>query len=77
MKSNKVDVLIYMQANNKPELVSKIATNIGTLTGVIKASINPKLNHLLAVEYDPDHVSGDAILNVARQSDCTASLVGM
>jgi len=77
MRKNNVDILIYMQAKVKPEIVSSVVARIGELAGVAKTSINPKVKHLLAVEYDPDHVSGGTILNVVRESGCTASLVGM
>lgn len=77
MQSNKVDVLIYMQANNTPELVSSAVTKIGELAGVIKARINPKIKYVLDVQYNPNYVSGGTILNVARKSGCSATLVGL
>lgn len=69
--------MIYLQAKVKPEIVANVASNIGKLSGVMKTSINPRVKHLLAVEYDPNRVSGGAILKTARESGCSASLVGM
>ena len=77
MKSNTVDVFIYVQAKEKPEIVSNVLAKIAEIAGVVKASINPRVKHLLAIEYNPEYVSGRAILNIVRQSGCTASLVGM
>ena len=77
MKTNTVDVFIYVQAKVKPDIISNVVGKIGSLAGVVKASINPKVKHLLAVEYDPAFTSGKAILNIARQNGCSAALVGM
>jgi len=77
MKNNTVDVLIYVQAKVKPDIITNVVNIIGSVAGVAKASINPKVKHLLSVEYDPAFTSGKAILNIARQNGCNAALVGM
>ena len=77
MKSNNVDVFIYVQSADNPDVVNSTVTKIAELSGVIKANINPKIKQILAVEYDPNHISGGAILNVVRNNGCTASLVGL
>ena len=77
MKSNNVDVLIYVQSKDNPDIVNSTVTKIAELSGVIQANINPNIKQILAVEYDLNHISGSAILNVARSNGCTASLVGL
>lgn len=77
MKSNTVDVLIYVQEKDKPDVVTSAVAKIAGLTGVIKASINPRVNQIMAVEYDPKHISSGAILSIVRNNGCTASLIGL
>jgi hypothetical protein len=77
MSANTVDVLIYVQAKVNPDIVTNMVKRISEVAGVVKASINPKVKHLLAVEYDPCNITGRAILNIARQDGVNATLVGM
>ena len=77
MKSNNVDVLIYVQSIDKPDVINSTVTKIAELSGVVKANINPKIKQLLAVEYNPNHISGSTILNIVRSNGCNASLVGL
>jgi len=77
MKSNTVDVFIYVQAKVKPDIITNALAKIASVAGVVKASVNPKVKHLLAVEYDPAYTSGKALLNIARENGCSAALVGM
>lgn len=77
MKNNSVNVFIYIQSRIDPNIVSEMATKIGQITGVNKANVNPKLKRLLAVEYNPQSISADALLDVVEKNGYHGALVGM
>lgn len=77
MKTNIVDVMLYIQNANQAEVTARAAGAINQLNGVAKVNIHPKIKKLLNVEYDSNSISGLSILGAARQTGCSASLVGM
>ena len=50
---------------------------VGQIAGVVKAKMNQHVKQLLSVEYDPAHVSSQAILYAIKQNGSTATLIGM
>ncbi len=77
MKHNTVDVYFYVNTRQQPELIGKMASTIAKLAGVKKASISPRVKQLLAVEYDPNQLSGNALVKFVKQSGYPAAMVGM
>lgn len=78
MSINTVDVYIYIPSKENNDVSS--SSVIGTVTnvvGVVKARVNQYVNHLLTVEYDPDHVSSQDILSAVKEQESTATLIGM
>lgn len=77
MKTNIVDVYIYVQSKDKPEIISNLLIKLGKIAGVEKAVINPRIKQLLAVKYNPGHVSAYTILSTVKQDGYKVSLVGL
>ena len=77
MKQNTVDVYFYVSNKQQPELIDHMVRTIAKLTGVKKASVSPRVKQLLAVEYDPNLVSGNALVKYVKQSGYPAAMVGM
>lgn len=71
------DVLVYIQSNKNPESISGVASKLNQLTGVIQATISPKVKQLLTVKYDPKEISSGTVLNTVRNDGHIAMLVGM
>lgn len=77
MNGKTVDVMIHIQTNDGPEPLAEMVDDVAQIAGVTKAQLSPHAKHMLAVEYDPDRVSGHAILDVIKTHGYGASLVGM
>ena len=75
--TNIIDVFVYIHSKGMPEVISNVAEHISHVTGVATASVHPKVKQLLAVEYDPAHISGKQIMNIIKQNGCSGFLVGM
>ena len=72
-----VDVFVYIRSKGMPEVISNVAGHINKIAGISKVDIHPKVNQLLAIEYNPQQTSGKAILNAVKQNGCSGFLVGM
>jgi hypothetical protein len=75
---NKADMLIYVH----PELDEQKRTDLEMMiegrSGVACAEFNPHAHHhALMVKYDPDAIEGMQILDMVRQTDPVASMVGL
>ena len=77
MSKANADVLVYILSENKQEIVSGLAKKVGQLSGVVKATISPKMNQLMEVKYDPKSISSSALLSAVRDTGHSATLVGM
>lgn len=77
MKQKSVDVYFYVNNKQQPELIGNMANTIAKLAGVKKASISPRVKQLLAVEYDPNQLSGNTLVKFVKQSGYPAAMVGM
>jgi len=77
MKNKTVDVYFYVTNQRQPELMRAVADNVAQVAGVKKVGISPRIQQLLAVEYNPDQVSGSALMKLMRKSGYQAAMVGM
>lgn len=77
MKTNTVDVYLYVKDLSKPEVAAEMSKAIGGISGVISASINPNVNKLLEVNYMPEKVSTGMLLTAMEANGYKGSLVGM
>ena len=77
MKNTTVDVYVYLVSMSNPALISGLINKVSQLAGVVKANINPKIKSVLAVEYDPKHISGSTILKFINQNGHNGALIGL
>jgi len=77
MNHKLVDVLIYIHKGADAGLVASVARQLARMSGVIMASVNPRVKRLISVKYDPDQLSGASVLQDIQKNGCTASLIGM
>jgi len=77
MKTNLVDVFIYVKPQFNRRSISQLANNLMNTVGVQSAGINPYVKQLLAIKYNPETVSAHELLNKAKRNGVQASLVGM
>ena len=77
MKTRTVDVYLYVKNLNKPEVAAGMSKAIGDIAGVISASINPNVNKLLTVNYEPERVSTGMLIDAMELHGYKGSLVGM
>ena len=77
MKDKTVDVYFYVTNQTQPELMRAVADNVEQVAGVKKAGISPRMQQLLAVEYNPDEVSSSALVKFMRKSGYQAAMIGM
>ena len=77
MKNDTVDLYIYVPSRENEKSTADIANIANHITGVVNAKVNRNVKQLMAVEYEPAHVSSQSILATVRQDGNTAALVGM
>ena len=72
-----VDVMIHID----PETTHQVRDNLRDLilnnNGVAAAAFHDDKPHLMIVEYDPDVISSQQLLQVVIQQGCHAELVGL
>lgn len=75
---NTADMLIYVHPELDAEKRTILAKTVEGRPGVDCAEFDHHTNnHALMVRYDPDTVQGMQILNMVRQADPQATIVGL
>ena len=75
---NTADMLIYVHPELDAPTRSQLAKAVEGKIGVDCAEFNRHAHpHALIVKYDPDAVEGMQILNVVRETDPAAKIVGL
>lgn len=77
MKDKSVDIYVYIQGEDGPDALTGLQKKLGHVTGIVRAGMNQYVRPLMSIEYDPDRISSQIILNMIRREGCNASLVGM
>ena len=77
MKTNTVDVMIYIHQQDKTVSESGVTAKLEQVTGVIKAGISPIVKQLLVIKYDPQAISAQSVLKAVKQNGYQGALVGM
>ena len=77
MRTKSIDVYIYIQSQQNENKNTDIVKAVANQYGVLKAGSNQNISKMLDVEYDPQRISGDEILNFVRSEGYTSYLVGM
>ena len=72
------DILIHIHPEQGEQRISHLAKWIGECDGVDCVELDHHVPHYaLLVKYDPDTVRSMQILNMAREMDPAATLVGL
>jgi allophanate hydrolase subunit 1 len=71
------DILIHVHPELSASQREKIETEVGALTGVVSVHFSSGHPHELTVAYDPARITSQRILELVRQWDKAASLVGL
>lgn len=73
-----VDVLIYvhpeLSANDRAKLEQETEGEVGVISAKFDKHPHP---HALLIQYDPDAIQAQQVLDVVRRHDPSATLVGM
>jgi len=77
MKTNTVDVYIYVTSKGLRDIASIVVEQLTSVVGVAGVSINKRIKDLLAIKYDPESVTAIKLLNVLKENGHSAFLVGM
>lgn len=76
--SNPVDILIHLHPELDPEDQTRLMKAVMGQVGVKSANFDQHSPpHALQVFYDPDVVSSSQILELVRQHDLVASMIGL
>lgn len=71
------DVMIHIDETLSAERRSQIEEHLRALDGVVSVSNPADKTHLTIVEYRPEKVSSQQLLEVARRDGVHAELVGL
>lgn len=77
MKTNTVDVYIYVKSQGLRDIVSGVVEQLAAIVGVTGVSINERISNLLAIKYNPESVTTSKLLNVLKENGHSAFLVGL
>lgn len=77
MSNKAIDVLVYIQRGEQSGMASNAVKQLSHMPGVIGTRVNPNIKRLVSVQYDPEQLSGSAILHGIQKNGCIASLIGM
>ena len=77
MNNKAVDIMIYIRPGSDTGLITNTIKQVTRMTGVIAAKTNPRVKNLISIKYNPEQLSGTAIVNGVRRDGYTASLIGM
>lgn len=77
MKTHNVDVYVLIKDEINMTGFVPVSDCISKTNGVNRVSMNKYVRSLIEVEYDPEAITGQAILASIRQQGYHASLVGM
>ncbi|AGA34719.1 hypothetical protein TVNIR_3082 [Thioalkalivibrio nitratireducens DSM 14787] len=77
MSEHMVDVTVHIDETIGAEAREGIQDRLRDLNGVMAASSHDDKPHLLLVEYDPERVSGQEILDTVVGTGVHAELIGL
>jgi len=71
------DVLIHIHQNLEDSTIHDIEYDIGCLQGVYSACVSERARHLMLIDYDPEDVHAEDLLDMVRGRGLEAELVGL
>ncbi len=75
---NKADMLIYIHPDLDAKKITELEITVASRSGVDCAAFDTHSHHhALMVQYDPDRIEGMEILDMVRNTDPVASIVGL
>ena len=77
MKKESVDVLIHIRPGSDTDLIAGAIKQVTCISGVIAAKINPWVQSLISINYNPEQLSSTDIIKSVRRNGYTASMIGM
>lgn len=77
MESRKpVEIIIHIDENLDDEHRQRLVESLSKDKGITRAAINPEKNHLLVVDYQPDLINSQQVLQQVKAKGFEAELVG-
>lgn len=77
MESKMVDVMLHIDEKTSSDQREGLRDRLLQLDGVMAADYRDNQPHLIIVEYNPDEVASQRLVEVARENGYHAELVGM
>jgi hypothetical protein len=77
MKTSNANVIVYVKKPVQHEMARVISKSIGALQGVVRAVNSPRSENMICVDYDPDTIGSQHILQVVCEQGVPARLIGM
>jgi len=74
---NIADILIHIPPELSVEQRTKIEEDVSNQNGVVSVHFSPEHQHELTIAYDPQSITSEAILNLVRQYDPDAVMIGL
>jgi len=74
---NIADILIHVHPELSVEQRTKIEEDVSNQNGVVSVHFSPEHQHELTIAYDPQSITSEAILNLVRQYDPDAVMIGL
>ena len=71
------DILIHVHPTLSAEQRAKIEEALGGSKGVVSAHFSPAHSHVLTVAYDPEAAQAGQLLQIVREWDQAATMVGL
>jgi hypothetical protein len=77
MKEQNADFLIHINEDLSTDQIHHLENIIATNTGIQSVCVNNNHRHLMMVDYDPEEISSQTILNCVKNNGLHAQLVGL
>jgi len=74
---NIADILIHIHPELSVEQRTKVEEDVSNQNGVVSVHFSPEHQHELTIAYDPQSITSETILNIVRQWDKDAVMVGL
>lgn len=77
MANKMVDVVLHIDELLDPDARQALRDRLLHTRGVIAASADEQMPHLLVIEYDPDTIASAQLLSIAEQNGVHGELIGL
>ena len=77
MERKMADVMLHLGENTTHDQREALRDRLLELDGVMAAAVHDEKPHLLVVEYDPDALHAQRLIEIAKERGLHAELVGL